>query len=196
MHKLSHTTKYNRDQIYKKLLDMKRGAEMTSFDLDAFINYFAPSVPKVPKTAFEWVAKAVGINDIRSYLNFVYVEDGVAVATDGHRLHFANVDMPNGYYDARTGLEVTPDFGKFPEWRRVVPRDGTAKKSEKWEQATTTTNKKPEFITLIDNRSFLKKYLDEALATPGNTLLTDEGAASRVTGDNQFGTFVIMGRRD
>lgn len=196
MQKLTHDAKFNRNQIYKKLIEMKQtGGHLTEFELDAFINYFAPAVPKTPKTAFEWVAKAVAESDIRKYLNFVFVQDGVAVATDGARVHFANVDMPNGYYDAKTGLAVE-DKGRYPDWRRIIPRDGVAKPSEKWESRTTSTNKKPEFVTLIDNRSFLTKYLDEALAARENVLITDDGLFSKVTGQNQFGTFVVACRRD
>lgn len=84
--------------------------------------YFMPSLPKRPKTAFQWVAKASAKKDARYYLNYVYQDaDGTLVATDGHRLHIIeNYGEARTWYNPNTGDE-TGDVGHFPDYRRVVP---------------------------------------------------------------------------
>lgn len=80
------------------------------------------------KTVAAWVAKAAAKKDIRKYLNYVYVNEGVMVGTDGHRLHLAPSDLEPGLYDPKSmvkiwGLdtEVEGHPGKFPEYRRILP---------------------------------------------------------------------------
>lgn len=200
MLKLTHDTKYNRAQIFNRLLKLKENPSecLTEFEIDAFLQHFAPPSPKTPKTAFDWVAKAVADDrDIRVYLRYVHVENGVAVATDGGRLHFSDVDLPDGYYDARTGLATTVNEGfKYPDWRRSLQGKSSAEKCTQWENALSTNAKKPEPLILIDSFSFLKTYLDAALATKENTLIFGTGVMARAYGENQFGTFLVACRRD
>lgn len=200
MLKLTHDTKYNRAQIFERLLKLKKNPSesLNEFEIDAFLMYFAPPTPKTPKTAFDWVAKAVADDrDIRKYLHYVHVENGVAAASDGYRLHFANVDLPDGYFDARTGLATDVDkYFKYPDWRRMLTGEAGAKMCTSWEDALTTNGKKPESLVLIDNYSFLKAYLDAALATNENTKIFGEGMGARAYGENQFGTFLVACRRD
>ncbi|MNC36452.1 DNA polymerase III subunit beta [compost metagenome] len=80
------------------------------------------------KTVAAWVAKAAAKKDIRKYLNYVYVNEGVMVATDGHRLHLAPSDLAPGLYDPKSmvkmfGLdyEASGHPGKFPDYRRIIP---------------------------------------------------------------------------
>lgn len=82
----------------------------------------------VGKSLEAWVAKAAAKKDVRKYLNFVYVNDGSMVATDGHRLHMAPCDLEPGMYDPKSmvkmwGLdtEVAGHPGRFPEYRRILP---------------------------------------------------------------------------
>lgn len=80
------------------------------------------------KTVAAWVAKAAAKKDIRKYLNYVYVNEGVMVATDGHRLHLAPSDLEPGLYDPKSMVkiwgsdtEVEGHPGKFPDYRRILP---------------------------------------------------------------------------
>ncbi len=82
--------------------------------------YFMPPLPAKADTDFEWVARSVGVNDARTGLNYVLVEDEVMVAANGHTLHLAPADREPGYYHPATGEKVTADY-KYPDWRRVVP---------------------------------------------------------------------------
>lgn len=86
----------------------------------------------VPKTAEAWVAKAAAKKDVRKYLQWVYVNDGVMVATDGHRLHLAPSRLAPGYYDPKSmvrmfGIDTAEAEhpGKFPDYRRIIPTCNT-----------------------------------------------------------------------
>ena len=194
MQKLSHTDKFSKDQVFRKLLDLKKSPrEMSDYELDGFINYFAPSLPKSPKSAFQWVAKAVASNDVRKYLEYVNVENKVAVATDGVRLHFATVDMPDGCYCPKTGLSVDP-IGNYPDWRRIVPK--CAAPTSVWSDSASTVGKKPIFVTTIDGFAYNREYLADALADQSNARQTlNEGVKTVLTGNNTFGTYVVACRR-
>lgn len=61
--------------------------------------YFQPAVPKKPKTVFDWVALALGKNDVRRQINMLHVKNGVLYATDGHRIHYAPTELADGCYD-------------------------------------------------------------------------------------------------
>ena len=89
--------------------------------------YFMPPKPKTPKTAFQWVAMAAGVKDIRYYLNYVYVTAEHLAATDGHRLHRApNTDnLAPGYYHPITGdFAHPPEYSEYPDTAKVIPSPG------------------------------------------------------------------------
>jgi hypothetical protein len=93
-----------------------------------------PPAPKAD-TPFAWVAKAVAVKDLRSYLQYVMCDGVSMVATDGIVMHVVPCDgREPGLYDPKTGERVwllahhyaegeTPSGhpGRFPDWRRVCP---------------------------------------------------------------------------
>ena len=107
-------------RIYEQCPDMET-------DLAQLYTYFMPSIPKKPKTPFDWVAKAIGKKDVRYYLNWVHVTTEFITATDGHRMHRApNVThLAPGFYDAHGHKIHEPDYAKFPDVERIVPRNDT-----------------------------------------------------------------------
>lgn len=70
---------------------------------------------------FEWAALAAAHKDEpRYYLRYVQVaESGIAVATDGHRMHVANVGHETGYYRPDGTALEDADF-KYPDVARVL----------------------------------------------------------------------------
>lgn len=187
---LTHTAKPPRKEAFS-LACKARTHHLTDREIDSLINYFAPSVPTTPKTAFQWVARAVAFNDVRKYLQYVFVADGVMVATDGHRLHHAATDLKNGFYDPKTGMLVEVD-AKYPEWRRIIPKRAAMKAhtdSEEWNAILVP--KTSIFAAKIGGVHINKKYLDDALAVPNDVF---EGLGV-VAGDCCFGSFVIQGLR-
>lgn len=183
---LTHNVKPSRKEAFA-LVCKAKSHHLTDSEIDSLINYFAPSVPTTPKTAFQWVARAASEGkDIRTYLWFVYVENGVMAATDGNRLHWANTDLADGYYDPKTGLKVkNPNMGKFPEWRRVVPnREAMFQCPEE----KTLVQLGGEWAYDIGDLRFDKKYFDQALPYISATYIDHE----KICGANQFGEFLIM----
>ena len=195
MKPLSHTDKLSRNVIFKKLLDLKSGERtLNDYDLDALINYFSPSVPKKPKDAFDWVAKAVADDrDVRFYLRYVYVEDGVMVGCSGARLHTSKTDLPNGFYHPESRLRVEVD-AKYPQWQRILKKRASLSCDpylKEWEISATILNKKDFFFATFGGVKINKTYLDESLAKVGS-VYWDSGA---IYGDSEFGEFVIQGMR-
>lgn len=185
---LSHIKKPSRKEAFD-LVCKAKSHNLTESEIDSLINYFAPSVPSSPKTAFQWVARAVSENDIRQYLQFVHVSEGVMRATDGHRLHWANTDLTDGYYDAKTGARVDNKYvrGTFPDIRRVIPKIERMTEFKDGPIAGTRyVNKKAVFTLSYDGLQFNKKYVDEAIA--GRVYIDHE----KMRGSNDFGEFVIM----
>lgn len=98
--------------------------ELTEADKRDLLRYFAPAPSRrKPKSAAEWVALAVGKNDRRKYLNYLYSDGTHVIASDGHRVHWAWTDLAKGYYCPRS-LVPMPDQGRFPDFERVIPPEG------------------------------------------------------------------------
>jgi len=138
---------------------------------------FQPTVPKKPKTMFDWVAKAMAKNDVRYYLNFVHVTEERMVGTDGHRLHIApNTDgLEPGFYDKNGTKLHNPDYARFPDVDRVMPTNldsygrkiVEAKLSEIGEGAFTSDKGVFNYyrFPLQDNFvAFNKKYVHDMLS--------------------------------
>lgn len=185
---LSRTKKPTRKEAFD-LACKAKSHHLTESEIDSLINYFALSVPSSPKTAFQWVARAVAINDIRQYLQFVYVSDGVMYASDGHRLHWANTDLPNGYYDAKTGLPTKCD-GKFHDVRLVIPKIERMQKFEGDPIASARyINRKEKHTLSYGGLEFNRDYVNDA--NPNDVYFDHE----KMRGSNIFGEFVIMNMR-
>lgn len=88
-------------------------------------HFFMPGKAPAKKASTDpwaWLALAINPKDIREYLQFIHVKDGVASATDGHRLHQVRVDSPDGHYCPRTFALVHPlGWHNFPDVARVIP---------------------------------------------------------------------------
>jgi hypothetical protein len=100
------------------------GEPLMREQLRAIITRLQPKTSSKKLNGFKWVALAVCKKEIRQYLNYVYVEDGVAIATDCHRIHATPTILEDGYYCPKSGMKVD-DQGKFPPWKRVIPSNTT-----------------------------------------------------------------------
>lgn len=75
---------------------------------------------KTRHDTFFWVAGAVAKNDVRPFLNYVYSTGTYLVASDGHRMHYAPTDLPEGYYHPETQEAVLNILYRFPQWERLA----------------------------------------------------------------------------
>lgn len=121
----------SKKEAYSILKVAKLGQRpLTPAEFDSLLLYFTDSPGKVAKTALEWVAKAADIGgpkSVRPHFACVFVRGGVAMATDGHRLHTAAVDLPDGNYCPKTGAllprdHIAGDSNPPDGWARLIDR--------------------------------------------------------------------------
>lgn len=99
---------------------------MSRQELAQLLAYFNPPLPRVAKTPFEWVAKAVaGKKDVRHYLQYLNVNArGHLWASNGHRAHvWRNCGLKPGYY-LPTGERVSEDDvgAEFPDISKAIAK--------------------------------------------------------------------------
>jgi hypothetical protein len=84
--------------------------------------YFELTTRGKPKNSEDWTAKAMGKDDIRQYLNWLYIDGDNKVASDGNRMHLtANDDgKPTGYYDKGGIKHHSEEHWKFPDYNRLL----------------------------------------------------------------------------
>ena len=198
MRPLKTTSKMTRAEAYDCIINIRNhGAtlESDSLEIDSLLNYFAPAVPKNPKTAIEWVAKAVSKDLARESLNHIYVETGVMYGCDGHRVHWADTTLDNGFYDAKTQLPISLYRTKYPDIKRVIDGQKRMDSVCRSEAFAPEDIKKPRIKKLFTDNSetgmkaFQAQYFNDALADiEGDIALSSTG----MVGSNQFGQFIVM----
>ena len=79
--------------------------------------------------ALRWLHKAINPKHANEALRCIYVKNGVAVATDGHRLHKAQVSIDDGLFTVikSTAKEMylalaTPN-NPFPNYEMILPKE-------------------------------------------------------------------------
>jgi len=197
--KLTHNNKPNKNAAFDILIKIKKiirqDTEMGVIgesDLDSLINYFTPTIPKIPKTAEQWVAKACGTKDVRYYLNYLYVENGVAYGTDGHRMHWCDTKFDDGFYDPKTLLPTECD-GKYPDVSRFMLDKNTL-----GELLTANLSEVSEIFRdlhcyNLNNHYFQQKYINDALS--GFKSINYYNKDDRIYSQSKFGQFVMISMR-
>lgn len=131
--------------------------------LASLYRYFLPLPGKVVKTPEDWCKKAIGQNDVRYYLNFLYSDGNRLMGCDGHRLHiFQTIKYKPGYYDL--ALEKIDDKGTYPNVERVIPKQ----KGREMNLSSITGGK----VKMVDSKEAINvkgawvnhKYFLEAIA--------------------------------
>jgi hypothetical protein len=181
------------------MLDLKQGRPLAPDQIDSLLRYFAPALPKRAKTAEQWVAKAVNPNDGRDYLRYVYVSNGVACGSDGHRVHRCRTTWPDGYYDPKTQLLVDfkPGGVGFPEVDRFFYREGKGPVCSLEDLETGGLAIGPgkrkgliEYNRVPEGVAVKRKYLMDATNGAETGEVCDYG--SRMHGTGEFGDWVIQ----
>jgi len=167
---------------------------MAKDDVEAIYKYFLPALPKIAKTNFEWVAKAAAKNHVREAMNYVHVANGVAEATDGHRLHRAPVDLPDGFYDPKGEMPVDGEHLSFPDTTRIWPSGSVTMVQHEagWETAEMYGNIVGQKVG--DTDTWLQsKYVAAAVNGESNVMFYVVDKHTAVRGDRGDGrVFVIM----
>lgn len=189
-----------RNDAFLMAQTLLEGGELSEIQKEALYKYFSPAVPKKAKKAWQWVAKAVGVKDVRYYINFLYSDGRRLIGTDGHRMHWIETDLEPGYYCPKTLERVVCD-GRFPDIDRVIPERKTFAqfylKDLKHVSVPTKKSKPIECVEIGDIQTRInKEYLYQA-ANSGDMITASLGKADTETiyGSNEFGHFVIMPMR-
>jgi hypothetical protein len=163
------------------------------------VDYFVPPLPKVAKTADQWVSSACAKNDVRDWPNLIFVHGGFMYSTDGHRMYRAVTGLPSGYYEPKTLLPsayrgahpITTRLDYFfpkplQAWDRAALRDGT--------QELGVNTKNANLLRFDCSKfAFDAVYLYGACnGCEDTTLYFYE---NRVSGRSPFGEFILMGVR-
>ena len=92
---------------------------VNDYELTRLYVYFMPALPKIARTDFQWLAKAISKDDTRPYLQYIYCDGEHAIATDGHRMHWLPCNIPVGFYDSNQN-KIDVSGLTFPDWKRVI----------------------------------------------------------------------------
>ena len=159
--------------------------------------YFIPPKPAKPKTAEQWVSKAVAVNDVRYYLKYTKVENGQIIGTDGNRIHIAPTELPDGAYDSALTLIDPHHAGVFPKnWKALT--DISRHNSAKFEDLTLETYEKNTLwgykLSTLDTHiaRFDKKLMDQALSYLDNPTVYYTGVNDRIVMIDGLKTAVLM----
>lgn len=94
--------RFNKGEAISAVRRLLDGYALQEYEIESLLNHLLPVLPGAARNAWEFVVSAMGVKDIREYINYVHVIDEVAYATDGHRLHFAPaVEMADGIYNEK-----------------------------------------------------------------------------------------------
>jgi hypothetical protein len=171
----------------------------TSANLAKLYKCFMPPIPKTPKTPFDWVAGAMGVKDVRYYLNYVRVNADYIEATDGHRAHrVANTDgLPAGFYNKAGDKVHGPNFADFPDISRVIPAEKDYHQLEDIQasQLPVETWESEIIYRLPNGAAVSKRYLDKCIGS-GTATIGMRGAEDAIRVDMEGRVAVIMPLRD
>jgi len=140
------------------------GEQLTDKQLSELLLYFAPAKKKSPKTPLDFVRLAVPTNDVRHYLNYINVLNGIASGCDGHRLYQAPVDLEDGAYCPKTLAPVDPNIaGRYPDVDRIKPEKLNASTAIILSNADVQRVPHIKGVTLINGWPFNTEYIQPVI---------------------------------
>lgn len=189
----------SRKEAFNIVTKLVSGVDLTEQEKQELLLYFAPKGSAKPKDAESWVAKAVGVKDVRPYLNYLYSDGKRLIATDTHRIHWCPTTRPEGFYCPKTLAPFKVDDWRYTDVDRVIPKATTPVVVDTTTLETELDEVESKWHAYRDvaGRAICKRYLDEALA--GDTTVTvlngDGGKNDAILGESRFGGFVIAPMR-
>lgn len=113
-------------EAYRAIMRLRAGEELYGKDLDGLLLYFAPAIPKKPKSNMDWLSMACSTKATsQDVMRFIHVHNGRGYSSDGHRAHCAPVDLVDGCYCPKTHALVE---GRSNQWEMLdrvltIPKD-------------------------------------------------------------------------
>jgi hypothetical protein len=127
-----------------------------------------------------WTLKARSNDKTRTSISGVFVDGGMMVCTDGHRLHccLTNRELKNGNYDVKSATKkqiiLTENDYQFPDYQRVFP------KNTSFSQPFHCNGKKFRFLHEVyknytaDNESFDDDFLNDSYMENSEVMISKE----------------------
>ena len=192
---LSHTDKPTRAEAFAMLLAFAESAgPMEPDTLSSLLNFFTIPVPKIAKTAEQWVAKAcAGADEQRNQLRGLYVCQGVAFGSDGARLHWAPTKLEDGYYRPASLLPIDYHEAYPSRVYELIAQPATG--PELSVKLTAELEDGKRLCRLPNGEKYNVDFLTDAVN--GADSLTFWSCGPEVIhGRSQFGEFLLMAVRD
>lgn len=190
----SSIQKANRNEAYEIVRTLLNG-EIEQVDKIKLALYFAPSIPKKPKTKEQWVASAIDLKDVRPQLHYLHSLDGKLYGTNGHIVFWCNTELENGFYHHQT-LDKVDTALIYPDVLRVIPKNNTEfTLTDNPEKTLITSKAKPYSGYKIKEALIMGEYYNKTLAgiSPDQvTITTYNGPKNSIAGFHSFGGFVVM----
>lgn len=199
----SHATKPSRAKAYELICFMKEGVALHEDQIDSLLLYFAPAGPAKPKTPLDWLAKACS-DDVRDHAvkRFIHVKGGRALASDGHRVHEAKVDLPDGVYCPRTFAAVEEknwfdSVARVAHWPDdLVPFNFSDLRQGVW-KSDRKAGKPLTYYRVPADVAVDGNYLQQAISQgePETVYFGKSNSLQILTGEGPFGRWLIAGMR-
>ena len=165
--KLSTDQKINKKTAFEIVNEsLKNNIPLDSYQTELLLMYFAPALPKKPKTVLQYAALFAGTKLPKKELNYIHVDEKFIVATDTRAMikieNTNNIDF--GYLDKKTQnyIEEMAPY-KYPDYLRIFPRDNLMYKVFNTSEHTLESLDN-EFYYNIDGAIISKIYIDKMLS--------------------------------
>jgi hypothetical protein len=164
--------------------------------IQELLRYFSPTISqRNPKSPMEWISKAVaGKEDQRHYLQFIFVKEGVAYASNGCCIAWIDTDLEGGFYDPLTLEKVELDYS-YPDIAEAL--DYTMK-TLLGACGLENFYLHDEFVikaTAGEKSCYINRaYFNQVATVKHSEFSLYESVKSRValSGTNEFGNFLLM----
>jgi hypothetical protein len=112
---------------------------------------------------FKKAAMFMAKKDTRHYLQYIYSDGSRLIASDGHTLITIDAAYPPGFYNAAGQKVEEPDFARYPDVDRVIPKKQGKPVNLADGESSLSDGKKPEKLLRINGTAFAQKYIDRMI---------------------------------
>lgn len=193
-----------KSHAFQSLMSLIEGLDLPELsghnerDLVELYSHFLPK-PVHKKAAFDWVAQAMAKDNMRYFLEYVFVNKEHIVASDGHRLHcIPNTEgLKPGYYDKKKKYVTGENMSVFPDYEYLIspPSD------KEYERINVKELKlRPyspgavDHLIIINDHHYNYKYFLEIVGKSNqvNIILSDSGTLFAESPEHTGGRVVLM----
>jgi len=166
--KLSTDTKINKKTAFEIINEsLKNNIPLDGYQTELLLMYFAPALPKKPKTLLQYAALFAGTKLPKKELNYIHVDENYIVATDTRamiKIENSGSNMESGFLDKKTQnyIEEMSPY-KYPDYLRIFPKNSLMYKTFNTTEHTLESLDN-DFYYNIDGAMISKIYVDKMLS--------------------------------